>query len=269
MRTNRIDMNLLYDHNPNEFIDNVELFIKQINNVEYINLFLSNLTNENSIETQFPKYIPLPSTKKTSKKETTTSNELQAMLLNNTETKRGKRDHLDRKLKELKAAELEKKPINIHEGKTKVNLICDVMKEMLISIDSKKFVLCTLTTLVKKKPQELEAALLMIKTIRENERGGMTGNAVISTMNTVNIEPTIPQMKKLPELGKIENKSTGMYSGSVGALKYVIFLCDVNELYNVALGLYDFDLVMLCAQYSQKDPKEYLPFLTGLQQLVK
>lgn len=41
----------------------------------------------------------------------------------------------------------------------------------------------------------------------------------------------------------------------------------MDRLYDVALGLYDFDLVLMVAQKSQKDPKEYLPFLTSLQSM--
>lgn len=33
--------------------------------------------------------------------------------------------------------------------------------------------------------------------------------------------------------------------------------------------MYDFDLVMMVAQQSQKDPKEYLPFLQQLQGMPK
>ena len=51
------------------------------------------------------------------------------------------------------------------------------------------------------------------------------------------------------------------------AIKYTLFLVDVNELYNVALGMYDFELVLLVAEKSQKDPKEYLPFLNELRRL--
>lgn len=51
------------------------------------------------------------------------------------------------------------------------------------------------------------------------------------------------------------------------ALKYTLFLVDVNQLYNVALGMYDFSLVLLVAEKSQKDPKEYLPFLNELRKL--
>lgn len=50
-------------------------------------------------------------------------------------------------------------------------------------------------------------------------------------------------------------------------MKYALLLVDVNELYNIALGMYDFDLVLLVAEKSQKDPKEYLPFLNELRRL--
>lgn len=36
------------------------------------------------------------------------------------------------------------------------------------------------------------------------------------------------------------------------ALKYLLFLVDVNELYEYALGTYDFDLVVMVAEKSQK-----------------
>ncbi|VDC02341.1 unnamed protein product [Peniophora sp. CBMAI 1063] len=51
------------------------------------------------------------------------------------------------------------------------------------------------------------------------------------------------------------------------AVKYVIFLVDANTLFDVALGMYDFALVLLIAQYAQKDPREYLPFLRALRAL--
>ena len=36
------------------------------------------------------------------------------------------------------------------------------------------------------------------------------------------------------------------------ALKYALFLVDVNRLYDVALGMYDFQLVLMVAERSQK-----------------
>lgn len=36
------------------------------------------------------------------------------------------------------------------------------------------------------------------------------------------------------------------------ALRYTIFLCDAEKLYNVALGMYNFPLVLMVAQQAQK-----------------
>jgi len=46
-----------------------------------------------------------------------------------------------------------------------------------------------------------------------------------------------------------------------------LLLVNVNSLFDVALGLYDFDLVLFVAEKSQKDPKEYLPFLNELKKM--
>ena len=43
MRKHRVDMNLLYDHNPQQFQENVPLFVDQVKEVEFFNLFLSSL----------------------------------------------------------------------------------------------------------------------------------------------------------------------------------------------------------------------------------
>lgn len=36
------------------------------------------------------------------------------------------------------------------------------------------------------------------------------------------------------------------------ALRYLLYLVDVNDLFNVALGTYDFNLVLMVAEKSQK-----------------
>ena len=52
------------------------------------------------------------------------------------------------------------------------------------------------------------------------------------------------------------------------AVKYIIFLVDAEKLFDIALGMYDFSLVLLVAQHSpKKDPREYLPFLRELRSL--
>lgn len=67
------------------------------------------------------------------------------------------------------------------------------------------------------------------------------------------------------------------------AVKYIIFLVDTDRLFDTALGMYDFSLVLMVAQHAQKvlivlvtlsnwfissqDPREYLPFLRELRAL--
>ena len=62
----------------------------------------------------------------------------------------------------------------------------------------------------------------------------------------------------------MENKSA-QYAGYRGMLQYMIFLSDIETLYDSALGTYDFDLARLVAQYSNMDPLEYVAFLDDLQ----
>ena len=42
-RNQRVDLNILHDHAPDEFTNDVELFVDQVKKVEYIDLFLSQL----------------------------------------------------------------------------------------------------------------------------------------------------------------------------------------------------------------------------------
>jgi len=51
------------------------------------------------------------------------------------------------------------------------------------------------------------------------------------------------------------------------AIEHICFLADVNRVYDAALGMYSLDLALLVAQQSQKDPREYLPYMQSLQEL--
>ena len=51
------------------------------------------------------------------------------------------------------------------------------------------------------------------------------------------------------------------------AVEHICFLADVNQLFDHALGLYDLDLTLLVAQQSQRDPREYLPFVQELHKM--
>ncbi|NXY11277.1 ELP1 protein, partial [Pteruthius melanotis] len=191
MRKLRINLNLLYDHNPKAslpsslvFLENTETFIRQIDSVNYINLFFTELKEEDFTKSMYPSL--------------------------NGDSNTQPCQHPDQK---------------------KVNLICDVLRVAMEHIDPQKYCLSILTAHVKKSPPELEIALQKVHELRES------------------ITPDIQAVS------------------AEEALKYLLFLVDVNELYDYSLGTYDFDLVIMVAEKSQKDPKEYLPFLNTLRKM--
>uniref|UniRef100_A0A8C6Y2N4 Elongator complex protein 1 n=1 Tax=Naja naja TaxID=35670 RepID=A0A8C6Y2N4_NAJNA len=186
MRKLRVNLNLLYDHNPKVFLNHVETFIKQIDSVNYINLFLTELKEEDFTKTMYPPLDP------------TGVNEFHS------------------------------------SNNKKINIICDAMRqamENIFRIVMRDFFFnpnpqTILTSHVKKNPPELETALQRIRQLQ--------GEISISVEE---------------------------------ALKYLLYLVDVSELYDYSLGTYDFDLVIMVAEKSQKDPKEYLPFLNKLKKM--
>ncbi|XP_027406256.1 elongator complex protein 1 [Bos indicus x Bos taurus] len=183
MRKLRINLNLIHDHNPKVFLENVETFIRQIDSVNHINLFFTELKEEDVTKTMYPP--PVPSTV----------------------------------------------PLSSDPDEKKVDLICDAMRAAMENINPHKYCLSILTSHVKKTTPELEIALQKVHELQ--------GSA-----------PPVPDTVSAEE-----------------ALKYLLLLVDVNELYDHSLGTYDFDLVLMVAEKSQKDPKEYLPFLNTLKKM--
>ncbi|KAH0628486.1 hypothetical protein JD844_009739 [Phrynosoma platyrhinos] len=118
-----------------------------------------------------------------------------------------------------------------HSDNKKVDLVCDAMRAAMENINAPKYCLSILTCHVKKSPPELEIVLQRIRELREQAP---------ATVGSISAEE---------------------------ALKYLLYLVDVSELYDHSLGTYDFDLVIMVAEKSQKDPKEYLPFLNKLKKM--
>lgn len=97
--------------------------------------------------------------------------------------------------------------------------------------------LCILTTLARSEPPLLEEALKRIKAVRELE------------------------------LARVDDAKRQTYPSSEESLKHLLWLTDPESVFNAALGLYDLNLVAIVALNSQKDPKEFIPYLKGLGQL--
>ncbi|KAK4705712.1 elongator complex protein 1, partial [Phenoliferia sp. Uapishka_3] len=175
-RRHRIDLNILYDHNPQSFLANLPDFINQIKDVDYLNLFLSGLKNEDVTLTMYKPLLP--------------------------------------------------SGIKPADASTKINMVCDLVRAELEKRDVFHYANTILTTHVRQQPPDYESALRVLVDLKSRDA------------------------ERAEE-----------------AVKYIIFLSDANKLFDLALGLYDFPLVLMIAQQSQKDPREYLPFLRELRQL--
>lgn len=186
-RTQRVDMNILYDHNPAQFLSNIGLFLDQLNDVAHIDLFLASLREDDVTETMY----------KDTKNPKATMNF--AASANNADVAR-------------------KAP------PSKVNAICD---SILKSIQARKGANLqnVITANVCKNPPALEDGLLVVADLIQEDEG-MAEKAV----------------------------------------EHICFLQDINRLYDHALGLYNLDLALLVAQQSQRDPREYLPFIQDLHE---
>lgn len=97
--------------------------------------------------------------------------------------------------------------------------------------------LCILTTLARSDPPALKEALKRIKAIREME--------LLSSDD--------PRRLSCPSAEE--------------ALKHLLWLSDSEAVFDAALGLYDLNLAAIVALNSQRDPKEFLPFLQELESM--
>ncbi|XP_075146318.1 elongator complex protein 1 [Haematobia irritans] len=183
LRKQRINLNIICDHNMCDFVNRLDVFLQQIDNPNWLNLFLSDLQNEDFTKTMYASNY---------------------------------KEDSQRYPESFKIEE-------------KIVYVCKAMCVRMEQSSEKRFRLPIITAYVKLK--QLEKALELIWEEKKKENNAQSAGA----------------------------------TGAEEALKYLLYLVDVNELYNVALGTYDFGLVLFVAQKSQKDPKEFLAFLNELK----
>ena len=280
-RVNRVDFNLLYDIDREEWVEEgAERLVLDVAGVDELNLFITSVVERDVREEEFPMLKARKSERREMRErefEERSRREQQASggerrgaeggtraaaemekvrhgLTNTGREKRGERLHLDRRAREQAAAAIEAQlsasPTttsfsNPSTGEliastTKVNLICTHLRTIFQRINPHHYLLCILTTYVKQSPPDLESALQLVKGLHTTSING-------------------GGLQSLADRGGRDK-----FAGAAGALAYVIFLCDVQQLYEVAVGMYDQQLALLVAQQAQMDPKEYVPFLREL-----
>ncbi|KAK1944907.1 Elongator complex protein 1 [Phytophthora citrophthora] len=194
-RRHRLDLNLLFDYNPQSFLENFARFlIKRLLTrpaavaSDRLCLFITNL---HPVDCWSTKYGPL--------------------------------------LEPFTASEVNESD---QAGEEKVNVVC---REFMLAI------------------QDLE-------------NGEEEAQALLLPFVTCAVKQSPPRFDEA--LGKIQKLLQGASSAAATrAIKHLIVLTDVDSLYSEALGLYDLALVRTVATHSQRDPKEYIPFLDRVEHL--
>lgn len=138
------------------------------------------------------------------------------------------------------------------------NFFCEIIQKALKSLDYEKYILAYLSTFTKQEPPDYDSILSVIKQRREEEQ---QGEFKFKKLKKKLIPPHLN-----PQTGKKFQKSKALLS-SVEITKFICWLVNANQLYNIALQTYDLDIVTLIARQTQKDPKEYLPYIENLKSI--
>ena len=209
-RRQRINQNLIVDHNPSHFTNNVQNFVAQVSNegTQRLCLFVADLMEEDCTTTMFKSMYC--ETVKTTEAQNSITN-ITSLALN--ETRQGK--------------------------------IWDVCSSLLtvLETDVERYILPIISCLVKRTSSTT-------KSIMDKHADGIEDALLrVQRMRSIN--------SKLAEEALSFLSLLVVGEGGGG-----------DRLFDSALGVYDFDLVLFVAEKSsQKDPKEYLPFLNELRML--
>ncbi|KAI9889850.1 MAG: hypothetical protein M1814_004684 [Vezdaea aestivalis] len=182
-RAQRIDLNILYDHRPGQFLKELPLFLEQIARSDFIDQFLLQLKDEDVTVTMYA--------------------DTQATM-------------------QIPSSE---PPPRTSTG-SKVNVVCEAIANEYLSDNQGAPWQGAVTACTRMSPPDLNRALQIVV--------------------------------RCKDFGADEH---------IEILTHLVWLADVDELYKLALGLYNLDLaneLALCAQF---DPQEYQPFLESVKQM--
>jgi len=187
MRKQRLNFNLIYDHDPELFTKNAEKFLKDIADPAILSLFLSTLQNEDVTKTIY-----------------------------------------------FNCYDARKRSRNNKIGVNKVEDICLLLRRIIEKQhNADELIQPLLITLLKSQSKEgLRTALIKIKEL---------------------------------VLENSQKPDCLLHMSAEKALKFLLNSVDIGILYDTALSMYDLELAMFIASKSQRDPKEYIPFLNSLK----
>eukprot|EP01018_Ginkgo_biloba_P020220 Gb_20472 [translate_table: standard] len=229
VRQHRINFNVIVDYcGWKSFVESASEFVSQLKNLSHITEFVCALKQENVMDSLY-KNILSPYCPKD---KVDSGKQILFSVSDSSLDQNGQILNTSLTLENENAS-----------PKDKVRAVLEAVRKVLEEEVSKSPAreLCILTTLARNDPPELEEALKRIKKLREAE--------IASTVN---------------EGFGASDKSN---PSAEEALKHLLWLSDADAIFQAALGLYDLHLAAMVALNSQRDPKEFLPFLQELEQM--
>ncbi|CAL9729265.1 elongator complex protein 1 [Monosporozyma unispora] len=141
-RTHRINLDILYDHAPELFMDNLEHFIDEIDSVDYLNLFVSCLSEDDVTQTKYKETLNV-GIKESFEVAEDPLTEMQEYL---------KKKFFD-------------------PTTSKVNKVCKALLDVLLAKPEykKKYMQTIITAYASEKPQDLESALKLISGLEDEK----------------------------------------------------------------------------------------------------
>ena len=174
-RRQRIDLNLIFDHNPTKFLSECEIFLDQIKKVEYLNLFIASLQDYDV--SSFKYIVPAFG---------------ESGLAKITEQKS---DFDFSKKINILCYELRVRMMNFDFND-------EVCKEEKVSIDSSNYLLPILSTFAKENPAKLEDALNLIRDVANDKK---------KSLMSEEIQSSIQYLAFLADYDIIYDTALGMY----------------------------------------------------------
>jgi len=145
-----------------------------------------------------------------------------------------------------KSEEIEK------ELQNKANKVSEMLIDTMTSLGQNKYLLSIITCYTKQSPPALNKILDIVRDLKSLETSESTKKTT-----PPHIDPSLDPAAKKKKADITANE----------ALEYACWLVKADNLYDVALQTYDINMVLQVAKHTQKDPKEYLPYLKSLQEL--
>ena len=132
----------------------------------------------------------------------------------------------------------------------KVQFICNILESAMMD-DIGKNILHLLVVYSKMSPPALEKGLEVIKKIQLKESNASS-------------TPKIPHVNHMLTDTVLNQKSQFKDS-----LKYFCWLVNAEKLYNLSLSIYDLELSLLIAEFTNMDPREYIPYTDQLKSITR